>query len=81
MNEVVPKRIAVPTWFLALSYGWLLYEAMKKPKSTGVTKSDYDALNRERVRAKTDATEFEKKLYGEGLIEEDDLFYYDLPAQ
>ena len=81
MNELVPKRIAVPTWFLALSYTWLLFEALKKPKSTGVSKSAYAALNRERVSAKTDATEFEKKLYGEGLIEEDDLLYYDLPAQ
>lgn len=80
-ENALTKKINIPAWFVIASYGWLLYEALKKPKSTGISKSDYAALNRERVRAKTDATQFEKKLYGQGLIEEDDLFYYDLPAQ
>ena len=82
MNEnALTKKINIPLWIIVASYGWLLYEAMKKPKSTGVSKGDYAALNRERVSAKQDAQKFEKQLFDKGLIEEDDLWYYDLPAQ
>ena len=35
MNEnILTKKISVPAWFLALSYGWLIFELVKETKGT-----------------------------------------------
>ena len=76
MNKnALTKKINLPLWFMVASYGYLIYEAMKKPKKTGISKSDYDALNRERVAAFKNAQTFERKLFSNNLIDADDLQY------
>ena len=62
--------------------GYLLAEKVGPQKEQAtITESTYQALNRERKSANTAAKEYEKQLYNQGLIEEDDLWYYDAPAQ